>query len=78
MSEYANTDFVFGLLWEMKNILGEEKGEAFMYDLRKRLTTNSTIRGQLVDGLIKTCEAVCDRPFIDKINILKALNLKGI
>jgi hypothetical protein len=78
MSDYANTDFMFGLLWEIKNILGEEKGEAFMYDLRKRLTTNSTIRGQLVEGLIKTCETVCDRPFIDKINILKALNLKGI
>lgn len=78
MSEYANTDFVFGLLWEIKNILGEEKGEAFMFDLRKRLTTNSTIRGQLIDGLIKTCDAVCDQPFIDKVRILKALNLKGI
>lgn len=78
MSEYANTDFVFGLLWEIKNILGEEKGEAFMFDLRKRLTTNSTIRGQLIDGILKTCDAVCDHPFVDKIRILTALNIKGI
>jgi hypothetical protein len=78
MTEYANTDFVFGLLWEIKNILGEEKGEAFMFDLRKRLTTNSTIRGQLIDGLLKTCDSVCEQPFVDKIRILKALNLRGI
>jgi len=78
MTEYANTDFVFGLLWEIKNILGEEKGEAFMFDLRKRLTTNSTIRGQLIDGILKTCDSVCEQPFVDKIRILKALNLRGI
>ena len=78
MGQYANTDFVFGLLWELKNILGEEKGETFMFELRKRLTTNSTIRGELVDGILKTCDAVCDQPFVDKINILKALNLRGI
>jgi hypothetical protein len=78
MSQYANTDFVFGLLWEIKNILGEEKGEAFMFELRKRVTTNSTIRGQLIDGILSTCEAVCDRPFIDKIKILSALNVRGI
>jgi hypothetical protein len=78
MTEYANTDFVFGLLWELKNILGEEKGEAFMFELRKRLTTNSTIRGQLIDGILKTCDAVCEQPFNDKLRILKALNLRGI
>lgn len=78
MSQYANTDFVFGLLWEIKNILGEEKGESFMFELRKRVTTNSTIRGQLIDGILSTCEAVCDQPFIDKIKILSALNVRGI
>ena len=78
MSDYANTDFVFGMLWEIKNILGEEKGEAFMFELRKRLTTNSTIRGELIDGILQTCDSVCDQPFIDKIRILKALNLRGI
>jgi hypothetical protein len=78
MGEYANTDFVFGLLWELKSIIGQEKGEAFMYELRKSLTTNSSIRGELVEGIITTCEKVCTSPFIDKLNILKALNLRGI
>lgn len=78
MTDYANTDFVFGLLWEMDRIVGEEKGEAFMYELRKKLTTNSSIRGQLVEGLLETCDEQCSSPFVDKLKILKALNLKGI
>lgn len=78
MNEYANTDFVFGLLWELKNILGEEKGEAFMFELRKKLTTNSSIRRDLVEGILSTCDEKCDVPFLDKIKMLKALNLRGI
>jgi hypothetical protein len=78
LGEYANTDFVFGLLWELKNILGADKGESFMFDLRKNLTTNSSIRNGLVEGIIKTCEEECDQPFNDRIRILKALNLRSI
>lgn len=78
MTDYANTDFVFGLLWEMGKIVGEHKGDAFMYELRKKLTTNSTIRGQLVEGLIETCDEHCDSPFVDKLRILKALDHKKI
>jgi hypothetical protein len=78
MNDYANTDFVFGLLWELKNILGQEKGEAFMFELRKSLTTNSTIRGQLIEGILQTCDVMCEQPFNDKLRILKALNLRGI
>ena len=76
--EYANTDFVFGMLWELKNILGEEKGEAFMYELRKKLDTNSTIRGELIEGILMTCDNMCESPFVDKLKLLKALNLRGI
>lgn len=78
MGMYANTDFVFGLLWELKNIIGAEQGSAFMYELRNNLTTNSSIRGELVEGILKTCDAHCKQPFNDKIKILKALNLRGI
>lgn len=78
MDEYANTDFVFGLLWEMKKIVGEDIGEEFMFDLRKRLTTNSTIRKQLVEGLFETCREKCKVPFNDTVKIMKALNVRGI
>jgi hypothetical protein len=78
MTDYANTDFVFGLLWEMKKIVGEDRGEAFMFELRKQVTTNSTIRGQLIEGLLITCQEQCASPFNDRLRILKALNSRGI
>jgi hypothetical protein len=78
MTDFANTDFLFGVLWELKNILGEKKGELFMFELRKKITTNSSIRGEFVEGLIKTCDDHCTNPFTDKIRILKSLNLRGI
>lgn len=76
--DYANTDFVFGILYEMKNIVGEKKGASFMFDLRKKVTTNSSIRKELIEGLLKTCDEQCDSPFLDKLRMMKALNLKGI
>jgi hypothetical protein len=77
-ADYANTDFVFGMLWELKKIVGEDKGEAFMFELRKKVTTNSSIRVGLIEGILETCEEMCTVPFVDKIRILKALNLKGL
>jgi hypothetical protein len=76
--DYANTDFVFGLLWQLKKVVGEEKGLPFMYELRKRVNTNSNIRSQLVEGILQTCDAVCDLPFVDKLKILQALHLRGL
>lgn len=78
MGEYANTDFVFGLLWEMGNIVGEHQGEAFMYELRNKLTTNATIRNELIEGLLETCDETCASPFNDKMRMLKALNGKKL
>ncbi|HXH31568.1 MAG TPA: hypothetical protein VNJ01_12190 [Bacteriovoracaceae bacterium] len=77
-AEYANTDFVFGLLWEMKRIVGAENGDAFMYELRKKLTTSATIKGQLIEGILQTCKRLCKDPFSDKLKIQKALHFKGI
>jgi hypothetical protein len=78
MQDYANTDFVFGMLWEMKKIVGQDQGTEFMYELRKKLTTNSSIRKELIEGILNTCDEMCTMPFNDKMRILKALNLKGL
>lgn len=78
MQDYANTDFVFGLLWEMKKIVGEDQGTEFMYALRNKLTTNSNIRKELIEGILNTCDEMCEMPFNDKMRILKALNLRGL
>jgi len=77
-TDYANTDFVFGLLWELKKIVGEDIGEAFIYELRERLTTNSSIRVELIEGILSTCEIKCKKPFLDRLKILRELNSKKI
>jgi hypothetical protein len=77
-TEYANTDFVFGMLWELKKIVGEDKGEAFMFELRRKVNTNSSIRVGLIEGILETCDEMCTMPFVDKLRILKALNLRGL
>lgn len=77
MEDYANTDFMFGLLWEMGNIVGEEKGEAFMFALRKKLNTSDRIRTDFVEALLKTCDEE-GLSFVEKLRMLKALNLKGL
>jgi hypothetical protein len=78
LTEYANTDFVFGMLWELKKIVGEDKGEAFMFELRRKVNTNSSIRVGLIEGILETCDEMCTMPFVDKLRILKALNLRGL
>lgn len=75
---YANSDFVFGILWEMKKIVGEKRGVDFMYELRTKLTTNSNIRTELVEALLRNCEEMCETPFLDRLKIYKALNHKGL
>lgn len=77
-NDYANTDFVFGLLWDLKKIIGDKEAELFVFNLRKKITTNSSIRVDLIDGILKTCDEVCSHPFTDKLNILKKLNLKHL
>jgi len=76
--DYANSDFVFGLLWELKDIVGENSGAPFIYSLRRKLTTDSSIRNQLIEGILKTCEERCENPRVDKLRILKALNDRNI
>ena len=77
-TDYANTDFVFGLLWDLRRILGEKEATQFIYSLRSEITTNSSIRNELIEGILNTCERSCKNPFIDKVSILKQLNLRGI
>jgi len=78
LGDYANTDFVFGLLWQLDESLNLKKDKNFIFELRKHLTTNAEIRGDLIDGLLKTCDAVCEHAFIEKLKIQKFLHSRGI
>ncbi|MGK0367908.1 MAG: hypothetical protein ACI9QD_001048 [Thermoproteota archaeon] len=75
---YANTDFVFGLFWELKKILGDKKAQSFMFKLRTKINSSASIRHQLIDGLLDSCRELCSSPSVDRIKILKMLDGKGI
>lgn len=77
-SDYANSDFVFGMLWDLKKILGDEAAPDFVYNLREKINTNSTIRNQFIEGIIDTCNERCDNPFVDKLKILQRYDSRGI
>lgn len=76
--EMANTDFVFGLLWSMGEIVGKSNEESFMFELRKKTKPNDYIRKEFIEALLQNCDEHCTSPFTDKLRILKALNLKGL
>lgn len=75
---YANTDFVFGLLWSMKDILGEKEANKFIYRMRDLISTNSPIRDQLLQAILDTCRESCKNPATDRIKLLKLFNSKGL
>jgi hypothetical protein len=77
-TQYANTDFVFGLLWELKKILGSKVANNFVYRLRELVSTNSSIKKQLIQGILDTCRELCKAPSTDRIKLLKMLNTKGM
>lgn len=77
-TDYANSDFVFGMLWDLRTIVGEAPAPSFVYSLREKINTNSSIRKQLIEGILKTCEEKCEMPFVDKLKILQRYNARGI
>ncbi len=77
-ADYANSDFVFGMLWDLRAIVGEAPAPQFVYNLRQKIDTNSTIRKQLIEGILDTCIDLCEHPFVDKLKILQRYNARGI
>ena len=77
-TDYANSDFVFGMLWDLRSIVGDDKVNDFVYILRNKLETSHTIRRQFIEGILKTCDEVCENPFVDKLRILRKFNARGI
>lgn len=77
-TDWANSDFVFGMLWDLEAILGAETSPTFVYSLREKLNTSSSVRGQLIEGVLKTCQEKCANPFVDKLKILRRYNSRGI
>jgi hypothetical protein len=75
---YANTDFVFGLLWSFRSFHHEKFSDRFVYLLREHLTTNSTIHNDLLSGMLNLCDQVCLEPAGQRLNIYQLFYHKGL
>ncbi len=73
---YANTDFVFGLLWSLESVLGDKVTPGFVYEMSEMLTTQSNIRQDLLQAIEDTCDKVCENGWIDNIAIKKMIHMK--
>lgn len=78
MNSFANNDFVFGLLWNLGETVGSDIEGKFVYELSKKLSSNSSIKEDLVGEALQTCELFCQTPLVDKYKLYKMFHFKGI
>lgn len=76
--EYANADFVFGLLWNVGATVGEDVEIPFMNTLASKLNTNATIRDDLIEASLETCKTTCKSPLNDRLRLYKFYNSKNL
>ena len=75
--EYANADFVFGLLWNVGATVGSDVEVEYMNALAGKLTTNMSIRDDLLSATLETCKELCKTPN-DRIKLYKLYNSKNL
>lgn len=76
--DYANADFLFGILWSLIDVIGEEKAPLFFYELRTKIKTSSSIKKEFIEALLATCKDKCERPFEQRVEILRLLDSRRI
>lgn len=76
--DYANADFVFGLLWNIGGTVGEDVEVQFMNTLASKLETNANIRDDLLNATLETCKEICKTPLNDRLKLYKFYNAKNL
>jgi len=76
--EYANTDFVFGLLWNVGQTVGADIENDFVYRLTGLLNTNVSIRDDLINATLETCKSACASPMNDRIKLYRLYHSKNL
>lgn len=76
--EYANADFVFGLLWNVGGTVGTDIESGFIYNMTKNLSTNMSIKEDLVNATLETCKTECKSPFNDRIRLYKLYDSRNL
>ncbi|MBS1963001.1 MAG: hypothetical protein JST04_12350 [Bdellovibrionales bacterium] len=75
----AQSDYVLGLLWGLRDVLGEKPATNLIFGARKFLTTkDSDIRTGLVTALLRSCETACESPLRDRMLIHQYLQDRGL
>jgi len=76
--DFANTDFVFALIYKAVQIMDQKNGAAIIYDMRNYLNTDETIKEQLIDALINACTRFCVNPFPTKLKLYQLFQSHGL
>jgi hypothetical protein len=76
--DFANADFVFGLLWNVGRTVGEDIEIQFMNNLASKLHTNATIRDELINATLETCKTSCKSPLNDRLKLYRLYNAKNL
>ncbi len=76
--EYANADFVFGLLWNVGATVGEDIEIPFMKNLASKLTTNANIRDDLIQASLDSCKEICKKPSTDQLKLYTLFHKKNL
>jgi hypothetical protein len=76
-SDYANTDFVLALFWDIQTEFGAN-GRELIYKTRKRIDSNSDIRTNLLDALLDECRDSCKSPANDRYRLFRIFNNRGL
>ncbi len=76
--DYANADLVLSLIWELQRVIGKEKMPLVAYTLATKINTYSYIKDEFVEAVLSVCDQYCSNPFLDKIEILKTFDLRGL
>ena len=74
----ASSDFVLAVLWDVRELLGEEIANKLIYHSRKYLSTeSSTISDHLLRAILLSCEEVCLAPRLDKLKLYEKFSARG-
>lgn len=76
--DYANADFVFGLLWTIGEIVGEKNEARFMDTLTKKINTSVSIKDGLLEATLETCKEVCLDQWSTRLRLYKLFDSKNM
>lgn len=77
-NRFATSDFTLSVLWDVRDVLGEEIGNEVVYEARTFLRTSSaTVNHHLIQAVLDACQRKCRAPRVDKLKLYEAFAAKG-